>query len=328
MPLPIVTVLHDGRPPPHLDRIRELAIVRPTRAGDLPETLRGSQALLAWDFRAAALADSWDAANELRWIHTASAGVDNVLTEEVLASDIVVTNSRGVFDAAIAEYVLGLVLMFAKDFPGSWQRQQERRWEHRDTETVVGRIALVVGVGPIGREIARKLRAVGMQVRGVGRHGRSGDPDFGDVAASEDLTQLLPEADLVVLAAPLTRQTRGMIDAAALAACKPSARLINVGRGELVVEDDLLAALRAGRLAGAALDVFGTEPLPSDSPWWDAPDTFVSPHMSADVVGWREALVDLFLGNLERWRAGQPLRNVVDKSAGYVTSPDSVTGKP
>jgi phosphoglycerate dehydrogenase-like enzyme len=158
-----------------------------------------------------------------------------------------------------------------------------------------------------------------MQVRGVGRRARTGDPDFGTVAAADELHRLLPDADVVVLAAPLTPHTRGMIDAAALAAMKPSGRLINVGRGGLVVEGDLIAALRAGRLAAAALDVFETEPLSPDSPWWEVPNVVVSPHMSADVDGWRDALVDVFLDNLQRWRDGRPLRNVVDKQAGHGT---------
>jgi phosphoglycerate dehydrogenase-like enzyme len=153
MPLPILALLHDGTLPPGLERIEELATVRPATAADLAAALPGAEILLAWDFLTPALGKAGDAATELRWIHTASAGVDNVLTAEVAAADVVVRNARGVFDTAIAEYVLGLVLMFAKDLPGTWERQRQRRWEHRDTGTTVGRTAVVVGVGPIGREI-------------------------------------------------------------------------------------------------------------------------------------------------------------------------------
>ena len=249
---------------------------------------------------------------------TASAGVDNVLTAEVAASDVTVTNSRAVFDVPLAEYVLGLVLAFAKDLPGTWDRQRRREWQHRDTERVASSTAVIVGVGPVGRAIARLLRAVGVRVRGVGRNARGGDPDFGDISASADMLRLLPEADWVVLVAPLTEQTRRMLGAAELAAMPASARLINVGRGWLVDEDALEAALRAGTPAGAALDVFEREPLPSSSPLWNLPGVLVSTHMAADTVGWREQLGELFLDNLRRWCAGQPLHNVVDKALGYV----------
>lgn len=326
MTRPLVTVLHDGELPPRLERIQELAEVRTATVAELADALAGADALLAWEFRTPTIATAGPAAGKLRWIHAASAGVDRILTDDVVAGDVVVTNSRGVFEVAIAEYVLGLVLTFAKDLHGTWERQREHRWEHRDTESVAGRSALIVGVGPIGRATARLLAAVGMQVRGVGRRARTDDPDFGSVAAADDLHRLLPAADYVVLAAPLTPDTRGMIDAAALAAMKPSGRLINVGRGALVVEADLIAALGAGRLAGAALDVFENEPLEPDSPWWEVPGVVVSPHMSADADGWRDALVDVFLDNLQRWLDGRPLRNVVDKRAGHVT--DAETGVP
>ena len=321
MDMPRVAVLVDRDLPPNLDAIARLGEVRTARAADLPAALRGADVLLAWDFLTPALAAAWSSADRLRWVHTASAGVDNVLTAEVAASDVTVTNSRGVFDGPLAEYVLGLVLAFAKDLPGTWDRQRRREWQHRDTERVAGTTALIVGVGPVGRATARLLRAVGVRVRGVGRTARTGDPDFGEVSASADMIGLLPEADWVVLVAPLTEETRGMVGAAELAAFRPTARLINVGRGGLVDEAALAEALHAGTLAGAALDVFAQEPLPASAPLWHQPGLLVSPHMSADAIGWREQLAEVFLDNLRRWRGGQPLRNVVDKSVGYVPTP-------
>jgi phosphoglycerate dehydrogenase-like enzyme len=253
-------------------------------------------------------------------VHTASAGVDNVLTPEVKESGVIVTNARGVFETPIAEYVTGLVLMTAKDMIGTWQRQQRGEWQHRETHSVQRRVAVVVGVGPIGRAVGRMLAAVGLRVRGVGRTRRASDPDFGEVAPAEDLRAQVADADYVVLAAPLTEQTRGMVDRDVLAAMPATAMLVNVGRGELVVEDDLAAALRAEEIAAAALDVFEEEPLPSDSPLWTMPQVLVSPHMSADTVGWRDDLAALFVENLGRWCKGEPLRNVVDKKLGYVPS--------
>jgi phosphoglycerate dehydrogenase-like enzyme len=317
---PTVTVLHDGKLPPNMSEIEALARVRTARPDELAEALRGADVLLTWDFSTPALRAAWPGADRLSWVHTASAGVDNVLTPEVVDSDVVVTNSRGVFETPIAEYVTGLVLMTAKDMIGTWQRQQRRQWEHRETHSVQRRVAVVVGVGPIGRAVARMLTAVGLRVCGVGRSRRSGDPDFGDVAGADELPAQVADADYVVLVAPLTEETRGMIHRDVLAAMPSKAMLVNVGRGELVVEKDLVEALQSHQIAGAALDVFEQEPLPAESPLWTMPHVLVSPHMSADTVGWRDDLAALFLENLGRWCEGEPLRNVVDKRLGYVPS--------
>ncbi|WP_155885039.1 D-2-hydroxyacid dehydrogenase [Actinomadura flavalba] len=318
MQQPTVVVLHDGDLPPGREAYERLADVRYVRADELAAALPGADALFLWDFWSTALAAAWPAEGGPSWVHIASAGVDRLLFPALVDGDAIVTNSRGVFDAPIAEYVLGLVLAFAKDLPATVRHQDGRDWRHRETERIGGRSVLVVGTGPIGRATARLLRAAGMRVRGLGRTARPGDPDFGEVLPSPALHAELAQADYVVLAAPLTDATRGMIDAAALAAMRPGARLINVGRGGLVVQDDLAAALRAGTIAGAALDVFAVEPLPKDDPLWELPNVLVSPHMSGDARGWREELTALFAANLERRVAGRPLRNVVDKRLGYV----------
>lgn len=314
-----VVVLHAGpddstRPAGLADRVGDGAQLVWADAAGLPAALAGADALLVWDFTSDAVRESWPAAGGLRWIHTASAGVDRLIFDGSVASEVVITNSRGVFDAAIAEYVLGLLLAFAKDLPGTLRSQDRREWRHRETGCVAGSVAVVVGGGPIGVAITGLLRAVGVTVRLVGRRARDG------VHAADALPGLLADCDWLVLAAPLTSQTTGLVDADLLARLRPTARLINVGRGALVGEDDLVAALRAGRLAGAALDVFCVEPLPTEHPLWSLPGVIVSPHMSGDAAGWRETLVDLFVDNLDRYRAGRPLRNVVDKTHGYVRS--------
>ncbi|WP_203658058.1 D-2-hydroxyacid dehydrogenase [Actinocatenispora rupis] len=286
---------------------------------ELPAALKDADALLVWDFRSRAVPAAWPVDGpHPRWVHVAAAGVDTVLCPALREGGVTVTNSRGVFDTPIAEYVTGLVLAMAKGMPDTLAAQRERRWAYRETESVAGRSALVVGTGPIGRAIARMLTAVGLRVTGVGRTERASDADFGTVHGFPALPGLLGDADYVVLAAPLTEQTTGMIDAAALAAMRPGARLVNIGRGPLVVTADLVAALTAGRIAGAALDVFDTEPLPPDSPLWTVPGLVVSPHMSGDTLGWRDDLAALFADNLDRWLADQPLRNVVDLRLGYV----------
>ncbi|MGY6658477.1 D-2-hydroxyacid dehydrogenase [Amycolatopsis sp. TRM77291] len=317
---PVLAVLCGDTRPPDMRAIEDRAVVRYTDEAGLADALSGADAFFVYDFLSTAVPGAWHAADKLRWLHIASAGVDPVLFPGLQESDVVLTNSRGVFDGAIAEYVLGVVLTFAKDFVRSWDLQRRKQWKHRESERISGRRVLVVGTGPIGRSIARLLRAAGMSVAGVGRRPREDDPDFGDVYASSDLARHLPVADYVVAVAPLTEQTKGMFDAETFAAMKPGARFVNVGRGELVVTSDLIGALRDGPLGGAALDVFDTEPLPADSPLWTMENVLISPHMSGDFVGWRNTLVEVFADNFRRWRAGEPLRNVVDKQLGYVPS--------
>ncbi|MGP3970221.1 D-2-hydroxyacid dehydrogenase [Streptomyces sp. 6N223] len=315
---PRVLVL-DAEPLPRLDRLSGRARVLHCDEKTLATRLPEADVLLVWDFLSDAVREAWPGPGPRpAWVHTASAGVDRLLFPELMDSPAVVTNARGVFDRPIAEYVAGLVLAFAKDFLGSWELQRQRRWRHRETAKVHGSRALVVGSGPIGRRIGVTLRALGIEVDLVGRRAREADPDFGRVHASESLPELLPGADWVICAAPLTPATRGLFDRAAFERMKPGARFINVGRGQHVVEPDLDAALRGGRLAGAALDVFAAEPLPESSPLWDAPGLLVSPHMSGDTVGWRQDLAEQFCDNFDRWVAGEPLFNVVDKRLGYV----------
>lgn len=301
-----------------MEIVESAAEVRYATAENLRAELPGSDVLFLWDFFSGAVEPAFAAADRLRWLHVASAGVDKVLFPAMKDSDVVLTNSRGVFEGAIAEWVLGVILAFAKDFRTTVDAQRAAHWFHRETERITDRRALVIGTGPIGRATARMLRAVGMDVAGLGRTRRDEDPDFGVVHGFDELTAELGRADYVVALAPLTPQTDGMFHAETFAAMRPTARLVNAGRGALVVTADLVDALRAGTIAGAALDVFDTEPLPADSPLWSMPNVFVSPHMSGDFVGWLPALADVFVANFRRWRAGEPLRNVVDKTLGYV----------
>ena len=311
-PLVAAIVAEGDDPPPGIHGLSGLADVRIARSvDDAIEAVREADAMLVWDFRSELVPKVWPSARRLRWIHAASAGVDAVMTPEVAASDVVVTNSRGVFDDAMAEWVLAVVLLFAKDLGTSIELQRRHEWKHRESERVGGRSVLIYGAGSVGRAVGRLLRAVGMEVTGVARRERD-DPDLGRVAGAEELRDRIGGADFVVITAPLTDATRGAFDERTLAACKPGARLINVGRGPIVDEDALVEALRSGRISGAALDVFVTEPLPADHPFWSMDNVLVSPHQCGDVVGWRHALVDLFETNLRRFIAGEDLMNVVD----------------
>lgn len=312
---PVITALSPAdEPPPGLERAREHARVHlATDQDTLTRHLPESDILLVTDFRTDALAAAWPTAERLQWIHATSAGVDQLLFDDLRASDVTVTNARGFFDRAIAEYVLGVMLAFAKDTRANITYQQQHKWCHRDTETIHGKRVLVVGAGSIGHEIGSTCRAMGMHVSAVARSARAGDSVFDAIHATADLQQHLPAADYVVIAAPLTAGTQGLFDDDAFAAMKPGARLINVGRGPIVDTAALLRALDARTIAGAGLDVFEQEPLPPEHPLWQRDDVFMSAHMAGDFIGWREALIDQFLDNFAHWQAGEPLFNVVNK---------------
>ncbi|MEE1752364.1 D-2-hydroxyacid dehydrogenase [Streptomyces sp. SP18CS02] len=316
MPLPTLLVL-EADPPPRLGQLTGRVRVRYADERALASELPGADALLVWDFTSDAVRTAWPGEGPRpRWVHTPSAGVDRLICPELVASETVVTNARGIFEEPIAEYVAGLVLAMAKDLPGTLELQRQRRWRHRESLRVAGSRAVVVGTGPIGRTVASTLRALGVRTALAGRTARPG------VHGADELDRLLTMADWVVGAAPLTDDTRGMFDARRFGLMQPSARFINVGRGGLVVQEDLVAAVAKRWIAGAALDVFDEEPLAADSPLWDVPGLIVSPHMSGDTVGWRDRLGEQFVEMFELWMAGKPLPNVVDKKRGYVPGHD------
>ncbi|MCQ9183827.1 D-2-hydroxyacid dehydrogenase [Streptomyces sp. IBSBF 2953] len=310
--LPTLLVL-DADPLPRLGKLTGRARVLHTDEASLAERLPAADVLLVWDFTSHAVRAAWPGEGPRpRWVHTASAGVDHVMCPELAASDTVVTNARGVFDEPIAEYVAALVLAMAKDLPRTWELQRRGEWLHRESRRVAGGRAVVVGSGPIGRAIARTLKALGMTAAVVGRVPHTG------IHGPQDLDRLLARADWVIAAAPLTEQTRGMFDTRRFGVMQPSARFVNVGRGQLVVEDALVRALERRWIAGAALDVVTDEPLAPDSPLWHVPGLLISPHMSGDTVGSYDELGAQFVELFERWAVGRPLKNVVDKQRGYV----------
>ncbi len=268
----------------------------------------------------------------LRWVHSGAAGVGSSLTTALLESDVVFTNSAKVHAEPMAETVLGMLLYFARGLDLAVANQQAREWK-TDPYYVAGAPLAelgqstvgIVGFGGIGRAVARRLTALGAGVLALKRRpveeGSAVDVDGVELLHGEEgLAALLARSDAIVLAAPETGQTRGMIDEAALASMKPGAVLINVARGKLVDQQALVSALESGRLRGAGLDVFAKEPLPPDSPLWAMPNVLVTPHVSAVTKGFWRREADLMLFNLERFLERAPLdqwRNVVDKRAGY-----------
>lgn len=267
----------------------------------------------------------------LRWLQVGSAGVDHLTADPPWAKGIIVTNARGVFAVQIGEYVSGAVLRLNQPLARWAADQAARHWPVADepvADVARGKTAVLVGYGSIGREVARQLAALGLRILAVKprpeirvdasyRVPGTGDPD-GQIPERllgvETLPDLVREADYVVLTLPLTAESRHSVGARVFAAMRPTAWLINVSRGALVDEPALLAALRAGQLAGAVLDVFGEEPLPPDSPFWDMPNVTITPHVSGATSLFRDELV---LENVKRYLAGEPLLNRVDPDRGY-----------
>lgn len=264
------------------------------------------------------------AAPRLKWIHSPAAGVGSMLFPEMVASPVVVTNSRGTHAEAMAEHAVGMIIAVFRKFPEAFAHQAARRWGHEaltggaPSRLVRGSTIGIVGPGAIGGAIATLASAFGARVEAIRRRPELGPPPGATAVFPPDrLRERLPSWDVVVLAAPLTPETRGMIGAAELALMKPDAVLVNMGRGKLVREAELVEALRQNRIGGAALDVFEHEPLDAASPLWELPNVFITPHTSSLRADYWDIAVDLFLENLRRFDAGQPLLNVVDKTAGY-----------
>jgi phosphoglycerate dehydrogenase-like enzyme len=255
----------------------------------------------------------------LRWIHARSAGLDGVLVPEVVAHPADLTNGRGAFSPALAEFVLAALLFFAKDLRRLVSQQAAGAWEPFDTERLEGRTVGIVGYGDIGRAVASRLRPLGVEILALRRRPElsAEDPLARQTFPPERLVELVELADDVVVAAPLVPDTLGLVGRDAIAAMKRTAVLVNVGRGPVVDEAALVEALEQGRIRGAALDVFETEPLPAGHPLWRLSNVLLSPHSADHVPGWVDEAMRVFLRQLERFRRGEPLRNVVDKAVGY-----------
>ena len=267
----------------------------------------------------------------LRWVHSATAGVERVLTPASRARGLVITNARGVFSRPIAEYVMLMILSAARRLPQLLELQAERTWQPLEARELRDLTVGIVGLGSIGRAVGALATAFGCRVMATRRrpeagaegHDGAGDEPFlgrlmlDRVLPPEQLPDLLAECDFVVLAAPLTDDTRGLISDDAIARMRPGAWVINVARGELVDERALTRALRDGRLGGAVLDTFLEEPLPANSPLYDVPNLIITPHTAWSSTRVLERSVDLFAENLRRYAEGRSLVNVVNPSAGY-----------
>ena len=256
---------------------------------------------------------------KLRWVQGTSAGIGGLLERTgLIKTPITFTTAAGVHGAPLAEFALLGLLHFAKGMPRLAQHQAERHWQRHAMTLLRGSRVLLVGLGGVGREVARLLAAVGVEVRGVGRPGREYQiPGVSSYVADTELAGALGWADALILACPLTDRTNQLIGREELGLLKPGAIVVNLSRGQVIDEEALISELASGRLGGAVLDVFATEPLPPDSPLWAMSNVIISPHSASTVADENRLITDLFTDNLRRWLNGEPLRNVFDRDAGY-----------
>jgi glyoxylate/hydroxypyruvate reductase len=301
-------------PSDHVGVPRDLSPAELARWSDLL-----ARADVSFDFDWRAPGEMPAACPRLRWVQGTSAGIGGFLERTGLAqAPIVFTTAAGVHAVPLAEFTMLGLLYFAKDVPRLTGLQAARRWEGHAMRQIAGTRALLVGLGGIGRQVARLLSAAGVDVRGVGRPGRDYDvPGVSSYLADTELDSALPGADALILACPLTERTRHLIGRRQLRLLPRGSVLVNVSRGQVVDEDALIDALRSGHLGGACLDTFTVEPLPAGSPLWGLDNVLVCPHSASTVAAENRLLTDLFTDNLRRWLDGGPLRNTYDRAAGY-----------
>jgi phosphoglycerate dehydrogenase-like enzyme len=266
-----------------------------------------------------ALKTVWDLAPRVQWVHSLSAGLESILFPALAESTVPMTNGRGVFKESLGEFVLASILHFAKDLRRMVRNQQAGIWEQFDVEMVSGKTLGVIGYGEIGRAAAVRAHALGMRILVIRRRPQLSDEDP-IVSKSYTVSQraeMIAESDYLLVAAPLTGETRGLVGPAEFQVMKPSAVVINVGRGPVIDEPSLIAALQNGTIKGAALDVFDKEPLPEGHPFYGLSNVLLSPHCADHTATWTDEAMQFFLENLARFQGGQPLLNLVDKKSGY-----------
>jgi phosphoglycerate dehydrogenase-like enzyme len=261
-------------------------------------------------------------AHNLRWYQQWAAGANWLLRfSEAAEKDFVLTNASGVHSIPISEHIFALLLALGRGIDRSVRAQMRAEWmgweEKSDVFELADKTMVLVGVGAIGERTAQVAVAFGMRVLGVRRNPERGAAGVEAMVGPDRLLDVLPEADFLVVTAPLTDETRGMIGERELRAMKPSAYIVNIGRGGIIDEGALVKALQEGRIAGAGLDVFEEEPLPEDSPLWKQENVIITPHYAGATPHYDERAMAIFLDNLRRYKAGEPLRNVVDKKLGY-----------
>ena len=306
---------------PLLAELRQKAtIVVGGSARDLAKAAVDAEIILNWSASLALLREMFVKSRRVRWIHSRSAGLEQTLFPELIASKVVLTNGSGVFSPSLGEFALAAILYFAKDFRRMIRNQMAGVWEPFDVTMVSGQTLGIVGYGSIGRAVAARARALEMNVLGLRRElSQQSEQDslIDKVYGSDQRLEMLSRCDYIVVTVPFTEQTRGLIADAEFAVMKQNALLINVGRGPTIDERALIKALSENRIRGAALDVFDQEPLPHGHPFYSLENVLLSPHCADHTPDWLDNAMRFFLAQLERYRQRETLLNIVDKTLGY-----------
>jgi phosphoglycerate dehydrogenase-like enzyme len=302
---------------PHLPK--DIQIVRADVDGNIDGDATDAEVYFSWLYyiKPTTLQKVLDSAPKLRWHQATNAGVNNILTPQYLERDIILTNGAGLHAIPIAEFVLAYMLCYSKNFLKLHELQAQKSWQRSvRNQELLDKTLLIIGAGGIGQEIAKRAKAFGLKIFGSRRNPQP-LPNFDKVVGVNEWKALLGEAHYVVIATPLTKETKGLIDAEVFSLMRPDAYIINIARGAIVDEAELIKALQTGKIAGAALDTVFTEPLSPESPLWTQPNIFITPHCSGYSPQTKERAIALFLDNFTRYYSGKPMRNIVDKDAGY-----------
>jgi len=319
------TVLVLANPPePQLAMLEQLPPETNLAVGDsaaaFERTAPEATVIFNWSLGGGLLRDVFKMCPHVRWVHSRAAGLDNLLFPELVESPAPLTNGSGVFSQPLGEFALGAILYFAKDFRRMIRNQEAGRWEQFDMPAIAGQTVGIVGYGDIGRAVATRVRAMGMRILAVKRHGPplyNVDPLVNQIYSPEHRRDMIALCDYIVMAAPLTPETRGMIGDPEFAVMKPEAVVINVGRGPVIDEAAMVRALSERRIKGAGLDVFDQEPLPAGHPFYRLDNVLLSPHCADHTPDWLELAMQFFIDQFGRFSKGEPLVNVVNKKLGY-----------
>lgn len=304
-----------------LDELRETADVTIGNSAHAFERTAGNaEVVFNWSGSLSLIREVFLMSPRARWVHSRSAGLERTLFPELIASDVTMTNGSGVFSPSLGEFALAAILYFAKDFRRMIRNQMLGVWEPFDVLPISGQTVGIVGYGDIGRAVATRVRAMGMNVLALKRHvnpQNNSDPLVDQIYGPDRRIEMLSRCDYIVVAAPQNAETRGLIGGAEFAAMKPSAVIINVGRGPVIEERAMIKALSERAIKGAALDVFDEEPLPLGHPFYSLENVLLSPHCADHTPDWLDNAMRFFIVQFERFRRGEPLLNVVDKRLGY-----------
>lgn len=322
--MPITLLVTADPQAPYLDVLRQLPadvrVIVSSHPAELAAAAPEADAILNGEFKDPTLLKSvFPLASRVRWVHTLSAGVEHVLSPEIIASPVPLTNGRGVFRRPLGEWAVSAMLHFLYQHRRLIRQQEQGVWDSFDIEELHGKTVGIVGYGEIGRAVAERARPFGCRIVALRRKPEqsAADPLIDQAYAPAQIDEMIAACDFVVAAAPLTPSTRGLIGSHQFAAMKPSAVVINIGRGPVIDEAALVAALESGKIRGAALDVFDVEPLPAGHPFYKLRNVLLSPHSADHTPGWKDRAVQFFMENFARFYKGEPLENVVDKHAGY-----------